>query len=162
MVQLIKLKTPKKLVVLDVNENRLETANCLGADIVVNPAKVDAIKFVKDLTDGYGCDVYIEATGNPVGVTQGLEMVRKLGRFIQFSVFGKETTTDWSVIGDRKELDLRGAHLGPYTYPIAIDLFERNLLTAEGIVAHSFKVDEFDEAMKTAQTPEAIKVLIKP
>lgn len=162
MIQLIALKTPKKLIVLDVNEKRLALAKKLGADIVINPAKEDAVKVVKDLTDGYGCDVYIEATGNPIGVTQGLDMVRRLGRFIQFSVFGKETTTDWSVIGDRKELDLRGSHLGPYTYPIAIDLFERNLLTAEGIVTHSYKVDDFVEAVEMAHNPEAIKVLIKP
>lgn len=37
-------------------------------------------------------------------------MIRKLGRFVEFSVFGKETTVDWSIIGDRKELDIRGAH----------------------------------------------------
>jgi erythritol/L-threitol dehydrogenase len=162
MVQLIALKTPKRLIVLDTNEKRLAVAKKLGADIGINPLKEDAIKVVKDLTDGYGCDVYIEATGNPVGVTQGLEMIRKLGRFVQFSVFGKETTTDWSVIGDRKELDLRGSHLGPYTYPIAIDLFERNLLTAEGIVTHSYDVAEFKEAIEMAQNQEAIKVLLKP
>ena len=47
---------------------------------------------------------------------------RQLGRFVEFSVFGADTTVDWSIIGDRKELDVRGAHLGPYCYPIAIDL----------------------------------------
>ncbi len=56
------------------------------------------------------------------------EMIRKLGRFVEFSVFGKETTVDWSIIGDRKELDIRGAHLGPYSYEVAIDLFSRGLV----------------------------------
>lgn len=161
MVQLIKLKTPKKLIVLDPNDKRLAKAKEFGADLVINPVKEDAQKIVKDLTDGYGCDVYIEATGSPIGVTQGLEMIRKLGRFIEFSVFGKETTTDWSIIGDKKELDLRGSHLGPYTYPIAIDLFERKLITAEGIVTHSFDLKDFPEALKMASHPEAIKVLLK-
>lgn len=161
MIQLIKLKTPKKLIVLDPNENRLKKAKNFGADICINPVKEDAQQIIKDLTDGYGCDVYIEATGSPVGVTQGLEMIRKLGRFIQFSVFGEETTTDWSVIGDKKELDLRGSHLGPYTYPIAIDLFERGLLTAEGMVTHSFDLKDFPKALETAKDPEAVKVLLK-
>lgn len=79
--------------------------------MVINPLKEDAIKLVKEMTEGYGCDVYIEATGAPIGVTQSIEMIRKLGRFVEFSVFGKETTVDWSIIGDRKELDIRGAHL---------------------------------------------------
>ncbi|MCL7746838.1 alcohol dehydrogenase catalytic domain-containing protein [Halalkalibacter alkaliphilus] len=162
MIQLISLKTPKKLVVLDTNNKRLAMAKKFGADICINPLEEDAVQAVKDLTDGYGCDVYIEATGSPIGVTQGLEMVRKLGRFIEFSVFGQETTTDWSVIGDKKELDLRGSHLSPYTYPIVIDLFERNLLTAEGIITNHFKLEDFHEALAMAKNPEAIKVLLKP
>ncbi|AZO94686.1 alcohol dehydrogenase catalytic domain-containing protein [Halocella sp. SP3-1] len=162
MVQLIKLKTPKKLVVLDINNKRLELAKKFGADLCINPVEEDAIKKIKEMTDGYGCDVYIEATGSPVGVTQGLEMIRKLGRFVQFSVFGKETTTDWSVIGDRKELDIRGSHLGPYTYPVVIDLFERGLLSAEGIVTTTYPVEDFAEALAKAQEKDSIKVLLKP
>lgn len=161
MVQLIKLKTPKKLIVLDPNNKRLAQAKELGADLVINPVEEDAQQIVKDLTDGYGCDVYIEATGSPIGVKQGLEMIRKLGRFIEFSVFSEETTTDWSIIGDKKELDLRGSHLGPYTYPIAIDLFERGLITAEGIVTHAFDLKDFPEALEMAKHPDAIKVLLK-
>lgn len=49
-------------------------------------------------------------------------------------MFGKETSADWSIIGDRKELDVRGAHLGPYCYPIAIDLFQPGLVNSKGIV----------------------------
>lgn len=162
MIQAIALKTPKKLIVLDADDSRLELSKKLGADIVMNPTKVDAIKEIKAMTDGYGCDVYIEATGSPVGVTQGLEMIRKLGRFVEFSVFGKETTVDWSVIGDRKELDLRGAHLGPYSYPIAIDLFQRKLISAEEIVTHEFPLSDFEKAFAIASTTESIKVVLVP
>jgi L-iditol 2-dehydrogenase len=162
MTQLIKLKTPKKLVVLDINNKRLELAKKLGADITINPAEEDAVKKVKEMTGGYGCDVYIEATGSPKGVTQGLEMVRKLGRFVEFSVHGQETTTDWSVIGDRKELDIRGSHLGPYTYPVVIDLLKRGLLSAEGYVSDEYSIDQFDEALEQAQDKDSIKVLLKP
>ena len=36
-------------------------------------------------------------------------------------MFGQEVTVDWSIISDRKELDLYGSHLGPYCYPFTID-----------------------------------------
>jgi L-iditol 2-dehydrogenase len=39
IVQVVHLKTPKKLLVLDVNEKRLETSLALGADLVMNPAR---------------------------------------------------------------------------------------------------------------------------
>ena len=64
---------------------------------------------MKDLTDGYGCDVYIHASGNPKGVHQGMNMIRKLGRYVEFSVFNEPTLLDWSIIGDVKEIEIRGA-----------------------------------------------------
>ena len=162
MVQVAHLKTPRKLVVIDLVPERLALARRYGADVVIDPSREDATEIVRGLTGGYGCDVYIEATGSPSGVTQGLALIRKLGRFVEFSVFGKDTSVDWSVIGDRKELDVRGALLGPYCYPIAIDLLSRGLVTSDGIVTHAFTLEDWDEAILVADSLDSIKVLMKP
>ena len=162
MTQVARLKTPKKLIVVDPVDARLALAKSYGADLVINPAKEDVDKIVRSFTDGYGCDVYIEASGNPVGVTQGLQIIRKLGRFVEFSVFGKETSADWSIIGDRKELDIRGSHLGPYTYPVAIDLLSRGLVTSKGIVTDTYKLADWEAGFKRAGSAESIKVLLVP
>lgn len=162
MVQVARLKTPRKLIVIDMVPERLELARRYGADVVIDPGHEDALATVRRLTEGYGCDVYIEATGATGGVVQGLDMIRKLGRFVEFSVFGSETAADWSIIGDRKELDIRGAHLGPYCYPIAIDLLARGLVTSDGIVTHDYPLEEWDDAIKMANSLESVKVLMKP
>ena len=162
MVQVAKLKTPRKLVVIDLSPERLALARRFGADVAINPSEQDALAIVHGLTAGYGCDVYIEATGSPAGVTQGLALIRKLGRFVEFSVFGAETSVDWTIIGDRKELDVRGAHLGPYCYPIAIDLLDRGLVTSQGIVTHDYTLQQWDEAIRMANSLDSIKVLLKP
>ena len=162
MVQVAKLKTPRKLVAIDMVDERLALAKRYGADVTINPGEEDALATIKRLTDGYGCDVYIEATGAPTGAVQGLDLIRKLGRFVEFSVFGKDTTADWSIIGDRKELDVRGAHLGPYCYPIAIDLLARGLVTSQGIVTHDYPLERWDEAIAVANSLDSIKVLMKP
>ncbi len=162
MVQIAKLKTPKKLVVIDMVPQRLALAAAFGADVTINPTTDDAKAIIDGLTDGYGCDVYIETTGVPAGVTQGLELIRKLGRFVEFSVFGKETSADWSIIGDRKELDVRGSHLGPYCYPVVIDLMTRGLLTSRGIVTHDFPLGRWEEAFALANSLDSIKVLLRP
>jgi len=162
MVQVAKLKTPKKLIAIDMVPERLELAKRYGADVVIDPGKENALAIVRGLTNGYGCDVYIEATGSPSGATQGLDLIRKLGRFVEFSVFGKDTTADWSIIGDRKELDVRGAHLGPYCYPVAIDLLARGLVTSKGIVTHDYPLERWHEAIEVANSLDSIKVLMKP
>jgi erythritol/L-threitol dehydrogenase len=161
MVQTAHLKTPRKLVVIDLVPQRLALAQAFGADVVINPKEQDAKKIIHELTGGYGCDVYIETTGATAGVKQGLDLIRKLGRFVEFSVFGSETSVDWSIIGDRKELDVRGAHLGPYTYPVAID-FARGLITSRGVVTHDFPLSEWEHAFQLANSLDSIKVLLKP
>ncbi|MEG2029654.1 MAG: alcohol dehydrogenase catalytic domain-containing protein [Janthinobacterium sp.] len=162
MTQIAALKTPKKLVVIDMVPERLALARQYGAHVTIDPGQEDALAVIHGLTDGYGCDVYIETTGVPAGVTQGLNLIRKLGRFVEFSVFGKETSADWSIIGDRKELDVRGSHLGPYCYPIAIDLLERGLVTSKGIVTHDFPLEDWEQAFALANSLDSIKVLLKP
>ena len=105
---------------------------------------------VKEMTDGYGCDIYIEATGHPSSVQQGLNMVRKLGRFVEFGVFAKETSIDWSIIGDSKELDVLGSHLSPYCYPFVIEHIHNGVLKTEGVVSRCFGIDEWEKAFDYA------------
>ncbi len=163
MVGALRLKNPKKLIVLDTKPERLALAKKFGADLVFNPLKDDVEKIVKDMTDGYGCDVYIEATGHPDAVLQGLKMIRKLGRFVEFSVFSHDVTVDWSIISDRKELDLLGAHLSPYIYPWVIEAIGDGRLPTEGVVTHILPLKEYDKGFKMMKAGDkSLKIVLKP
>lgn len=164
MVGALKQANPKCLVVLDMNEARLEKALEFGADIVMNPSKENVVAKIKEMTDGYGCDIYIEATGHPSSVQQGLEAIRKMGRFVEFSVFGQPVTVDWSIISDRKELDLLGAHLSPFCYNTVIDWISSGKLPTEGVVTHKFPLEKWEEGFHIAKTGEngAMKVILVP
>lgn len=150
MITYARMQNPTKLIVLDMVDNRLEKAKEFGADIVMNPGKEDVVAKVLELTDGYGCDIYIEATGHPSSVVQGLSMIRKLGRFVEFSVFGEPTTVDWSIIGDRKELDLLGSHLSPYCYPFVIENIKSGKLKTNGLITKTFTIEEWETAFDYA------------
>ena len=54
---------------------------------------------IEKITDGYGCNVYFEVTGNPISVQQGLDILTRQGRFICMSIFKKDVPADWSLIG---------------------------------------------------------------
>ena len=163
-LQLAKLKNPKLLIAVDTKEKRLQAARELGADVVLNPAKCDAAEEVRKLSDGYGCDVYINVTGHPSGCVQGLDMIRKLGTFVEFGVFGADTTVNWSVIGDRKELDIRGSHIGgQHGYDVAISMLEKGIFKAEKIVTHEFPLSRWKEAFDMAtEGEESIKIVLNP
>lgn len=150
MITYARMKNPEKLIVLDMKDERLEKAKLFGADIVMNPGKVDVEKEIKALTERYGCDIYIEATGHPSSVIQGMNSIRKLGRFVEFSVFAGETSLDWSIIGDGKELDVLGAHLSPYCYPFVIEHMNNGDLKTDGVVSSVYSLDQWEEAFEKA------------
>jgi erythritol/L-threitol dehydrogenase len=116
-----------------------------------------------ELTDGYGADVYLEGTGHPSAVIQGLTLLRKLGRFVEYSVFKDEVTVDWTIISDDKELDVRGAHLGPYCWPAAIRFIEEGRLPLDDICTHQLPISEFARGLDlVASGKESIKVSLLP
>jgi threonine dehydrogenase-like Zn-dependent dehydrogenase len=163
MVSCARLKNPGMLVVVDLNDQRLELARTFGADVTLNPHKVDVVQAIRDLTEGYGCDVYIEATGHPDAVNQGLHAIRKGGNFVEFSVMREPTTSDWTIIGDTKELNIYGAHLGPGCYPKVIDYLTRGLLNVEGMVTHQLPLERYAEGIQmVALGKNSIKVLLRP
>ena len=163
MVAAARLKSPRLLIALDLNDARLDVARACGADLVLNPAKVDVIDEVRTLTDGYGCDVYIEATGHPAAVEQGLHMICKLGTFVEFSVMREPVTVDWTIIGDTKELNVHGAHLSPWCYPIAIRMLEAGRIPVDRIVTHRLPLSDFQAGIDLVASGEgSIKVSLEP
>lgn len=163
MVAAARLKGPRLLIALDFSDERLETAKLCGADIGINPGKVDAVDEVLKLTEGYGCDVYIEATGHPAAVESGLRMIRKLGTFVEFSVMREPVTVDWTIIGDTKELNVHGSHLGPYCYPVAIKMLSEGRLPMDRIVTHELPLSDFQKGIDlVASGKQSIKVTLAP
>jgi len=163
MLQVARQQGPGLLIALDMKPMRLELARRLGADLAIDVSQEDAVQRVLDLTDGYGCDVYIEATGAGPGVAQGLQMIRKLGTFVEFSVHAGPVAVDWSIIGDMKELNIHGSHLGPYAYPLAITYLQNGVVDAEALVTHGLPLDKFADGLEIAhQGDQSIKVILIP
>jgi threonine dehydrogenase-like Zn-dependent dehydrogenase len=163
MVALERLKNPGLLVALDLIDSRLELARQFGADITINAGKEDVVQGIHDLTGGYGCDVLVEATGNPDAIAPALQMIRKNGTFVEFSVMKGLSTTDWTIVGDGKELNIHGAHLAPYTFPTAISYLERGLISIEPIVTDQMPLASFEAGFHAVENPEdSIKVLLMP
>jgi erythritol/L-threitol dehydrogenase len=156
-------KSPAHVVALDLAPAKLELAELCGATVTVNIAEQDPVQVVRDLTGGYGADVYLEGTGHPAAVPQGLNLLRKLGTYVEYGVFGSDVTVDWSIISDDKELDVRGAHLGPHCWPAAIRMLESGRLPMDRICTHQIPLDRFQEGLDlVADGTSSIKVSLIP
>ena len=156
-------KSPAHIVALDLDPARLILAKKAGATVTVDISKQDPLEVVAELTDGYGADVYLEGTGHPAAVQQGLDLLRKMGRFVEYSVFKEPTSVDWSIISDDKALDVRGAHLGPHLWPVAIRLIEEGRLPLDEICTHQLPVTEFAAGLELVRAGnKSIKVSLLP
>lgn len=162
MLQIARLFKPGRLIALDTKPYRLELARQLGADLAINVAQDDAVQTVRDVTDGYGCDVVIEASGNPAAVGLGLQMIRKLGTFVEFSVFNEPATINWTIIGDTKELTIHGSHLGPFCYPKVIAALADGSVNVKPLLADAYPLPDFAKAIETALSGSVLKTLIMP
>jgi len=163
MIAAARRYNPGLLIASDFHPDRLALAQECGADMVINPGEVDIVDEVCGLTEGYGCDVFLEASGHPSAVNQGLWMLRKLGTFVVFGVFKQKVTSEWSIIGDQKELDVLGAHLGPYCYPRAIEMLAEGLLPMDEIITHRLPFSEIGQALELgAGGGESVKVTLVP
>jgi erythritol/L-threitol dehydrogenase len=161
-LQAAKRFNPGQMIALDTNPARLELALRLGADVAINPLEEDAPARVKALTDGYGCDVYVEMSGSGKAPQQGLDMIRRLGTLVAFSVLNEPALIDWNLVGDQKELNVHGSHLGPYCYPKAITAIADGTIDVTSLISAEFPLAEFDAAMEAARSGENLKTLLTP
>ncbi len=163
MVTGAKAKSPAHVIALDLSPAKLELARQCGADEVFNIGDGDPKKLVDELTQGYGADVYLEGSGHPSAVLQGLTLLRKLGTYVEYGVFGSDVTVDWSIISDDKELDVRGAHLGPHCWPAAIRMLESGALPLDDIVTHQLPLKDFKKGLDLVDDgTTSIKVSLIP
>ena len=83
--QCAKLKGAYQVIVVDVLDGKLQLAKELGATMVINSAKEDVIEIVKNVTNGIGCDVVVEAAGTAESFNMASEMLKHNGKFVLYS-----------------------------------------------------------------------------
>ena len=163
IVNMAKLNLPRMIIGIDIKQHRLEMGKKFGADVVLNATECNVVQEIKKLTSGRGSDVYIEASGSPKSVSQGLDALRNHGRFVQMGVFAEEVKADWNVIGDGKELHIIGSHLSALTYPSVIEGIRTGLIKTEGLISHTFSLQDWEKAFQEAEkNPDAMKIMLVP
>jgi len=109
-LQLARLSGAMPLIAVDMFEYRLRISKNCGADYVFNPSETNLIEEIRDVTDGKGADVVIEATGNPKVIPIALDLARQRGRVILLgSTRGTSEVNFYSGV-HRKGTIVIGAH----------------------------------------------------
>lgn len=141
---------------------RLDVALSLGIDQAADVQTDDVMKLVKDVTEGYGADVVVEATGARSAVAMAMEVVARRGTFIPMGIFNNDISVDFHLI-KKKELTVLGSHAQiPTSWEKAMRLIQLGKINTDAVVSHVFPLSQWEEAFKTVANRTGLKVLLDP
>jgi alcohol dehydrogenase len=140
-----RLYSPSHVVAIDLADSRLEAAKQFGADVVVNNGREDPLAVLRELTNGLGADVAVEAVGVPDTFELSAQLVRPGGHIANIGVHGKPATLHLEELWIRNVTITTGL-VDTYSTPTLMRLVQGNQLDAGRFVTHHFSLDQFDEA----------------
>lgn len=155
----------KQVLVLGAPEGRLEVAQRMGADAVLDIGKaVDAderVQWVRDHTGGRGADVVVQAAGN-AAVPEGLRMLRAGGRYVNIGAGGRGLLSVGELPHEMTFFTVRSGE--PRHWLQAIDFLasRRETYPFEELISRSYGLTEINEAMRAMAGFEVIKAVIDP
>src|SRR3981189_1620953 len=137
----------------ETNEQRGAMAKKMGADVVLNPAKEDAVGKILAETSGTGVDALLEMSGNPTAIQQGFKALRAGGRA---SLLGIPTeTVPLDLVND---VIFKGATVqGIYgrrmyeTWVQMTSLLKAGRLNLEPLFGERTSLDKFENAFSLLQ-----------
>jgi L-iditol 2-dehydrogenase len=169
-IGLLHLLTVKKLgvekaIMIDLVDERLDFARKIGADETINGGRENTVERVKQLTNGYGADVVIEAIGLPATWEQALRLARKGGTVLEFGGCppGTEVRVSTEML-HYGELTVLGAfHTTPLHFRKALNLIARRTIDVRPLVTRKMKLEEIKQAFEILSTSKSeIKIAITP
>ena len=151
-----------RTVVTGRSRQRLERARSLGADHVVDITTEDPGDLVAELSDGRGCDVFVECTSAGAGVQPGLELLRRRGRFLMQGLMPRPVDTKFDLIA-YKELFVTGTMGQKATaWELAMRLLDEHRLPLERLVDQVLPLQRWEEAFAMVERGGGGKVLLSP
>lgn len=154
--------SPAEIIVVDVDDHRLEVAKTFGATWVVNNSDGQAVERVMALTGNRGVDVAIEAIGQPATFDICQAIVTAGGHIANIGVHGKPVQLN---------LDKLWSHNITLTTRLVDTVSTRMLLKSvvagrlqpEQLITHRFPLDQVMQAYDTfsqAKDTQALKVIL--
>ena len=154
-----------RVVLSEINPERLEQAAGFGFDRLVNPAAEDLAAIVLDLTDGYGADVVIVAAPAAAPQAEALALVRKRGTVCLFASLphAQRMITIDSRLLHYGELRVVGtSDSTPAHVRKAVEILNDPTFPADRIVTHELPLGGFHEAIELMKAGVALRVVLKP
>ncbi|MFB5604602.1 MAG: alcohol dehydrogenase [Candidatus Nitrosomaritimum aestuariumsis] len=160
-VQIAKAITSAKIICVDLDDAKLETAKEMGADFVVNSKDPETSQKIISICNDKGADSVVDFVNAPPTAKLGISVLRKRGNLVLVGLFGGSMELSLVTI-PLKSITIQGAYTGNYN-----DMVELLDLTRKGtinpIITKRYTLDEANTALEDLKARKILgRAVINP
>ncbi|GGO55082.1 S-(hydroxymethyl)mycothiol dehydrogenase [Streptomyces lasiicapitis] len=154
-----------KIIAVDIDDSKLETARGLGATDTVNSRSGDPVEAIRELTGGFGADVVIEAVGRPETYEQAFYARDLAGTVVLVGVPTPEMRIDLPLLdvfgrGGALKSSWYGDCLPSRDFPMLIDLYRQGRLDLDAFVTETIALDEVEKAFERMHHGDVLRSVV--
>ena len=153
------------IIAVDIDPTKLEWAKKFGATHVIDSSKVEPVDAIREITDGNGVDVAIEAIGLPITYEQAFYSRDLAGTVVLVGVPNPEMKIELPMIeifgrGGTLKSSWYGDCLPSRDFPMLIDLYLQGRLELDLFVSETIGLDEVEEAFHKMERGEVLRSVV--
>ena len=153
------------IVAVDIDERKLEQAKRFGATHAVNSKVMDPVEAVKQLTDGVGPDVVVEAVGRPETYEQAFYMRDLAGTVVLVGVPNPTMKIELPLLevfgrGGALKSSWYGDCLPERDFPMLVDLYQQGRFDLDGFVSERIGIDDVEAAFDKMNAGDVLRSVV--
>ena len=155
--------SPAEIIMVDLDDNRLEMAPRFGATAIINNKDGNAVEKIMKMTGGRGVDTAIEAVGVPASFITCEDIVAPGGIIANIGVHGVKADLHLETLWDRN-ITITTRLVDTVTTPMLLKTVQSRKIDPRRLITHRFKLDKILDAYETfghAAETQALKVIIE-
>ncbi|MFI6286258.1 S-(hydroxymethyl)mycothiol dehydrogenase [Streptomyces sp. NPDC051018] len=160
-----KLAGAARIIAVDIDDRKLETATSMGATHTVNSRAVDPVTAIRELTGGFGADVVIEAVGRPETYQQAFYARDLAGTVVLVGVPTPEMKLELPLLdvfgrGGALKSSWYGDCLPSRDFPMLIDLHQQGRIDLGAFVTETIGLDEVETAFTRMHEGDVLRSVV--
>ncbi|NGO78363.1 S-(hydroxymethyl)mycothiol dehydrogenase [Streptomyces sp. YC504] len=155
----------RRVIAVDIDDRKLDGATRFGATHTVNSRGTDPVEAVRELTDGFGVDIAIDAVGRPETFLQAFYMRDHAGTVVQVGVPDPQMKLELPLIdvfsrGGAVKSSWYGDCLPSRDFPVLIDQFLSGKLDLNGFVSETIALEQVEAAFTKMHRGEVLRSVV--
>ncbi|MGW2926320.1 S-(hydroxymethyl)mycothiol dehydrogenase [Streptomyces fungicidicus] len=154
-----------RIIAVDIDDNKLQTARALGATHTVNSRKQDAVEAIRELTGGNGADVVVEAVGRPETYEQAFYARDLAGIVVLVGVPTPDMRVELPLLdvfgrGGALKSSWYGDCLPSRDFPMLIDLHQQGRLDLGAFVTETVGLGDIEKAFARMHDGDVLRSVV--